>query len=475
MLQIPEYKKKIEATKCVVIGDVMIDEYVLGKVNRISPEAPIPIVQVSEVSIALGGAANVAKSLVRLGASCTLISAVGQDSDGDALEKNLQECGVRFSGIRSSDRRTTKKTRVIGNLHQLVRLDREDVFELSAAEEEVLLQRVEAELKSVDVVILSDYKKGICTERLCQELIRMANQRNIKVIVDPKQSDWSRYSGAFLIKPNLKEYQEAILQVTTDIEGTAKPLLEKYRLENILVTCSQDGMVLVGSQQTGRYQTEAREVFDVSGAGDTVIATIAAFLGAGAELPTAIRMANVAAGISVGKLGTYAVSMEEIVTALTPTEVNKVKRLDELMPYLTYIRANKRIVFTNGCFDILHVGHSKVLQEAKKLGDILIVGLNSDASVKRLKGEARPINSQTDRASMLAALECVDFVVIFEEDTPLHLIKAIMPEVLVKGGDYRIEDIVGADVVSEHGGVVQTIPLVEGKSTTNLIHSMEGM
>lgn len=470
MKGILNYKDKISKCRCLIIGDSMIDEYISGKVERISPEAPVPIVCISDVKYTLGGAANVAANIRKLGANCVLIGVVGKDSDSFLFFERLEKLKIQWAGLISEDRMTTKKTRIIGNWNQLVRLDKELNINLREQEEVALLEHIKCEIIKTDIIVISDYMKGVCTEKICKITIQLAKEYKKIVIVDPKQLNWERYKGAYLIKPNLKEFYSVTRNENINIVTIAKKLLQQYCFENILLTRSQEGMMLIGKQDVINYVTEAREVFDVSGAGDTVIATLATLMGAGMNLLQAIEFANIAAGIAVGKLGTYAVSLNEIVLAKSCFYSKKIMTKKKIKEVVSSYKLNgKKIVFTNGCFDILHIGHITLLERAKELGDILIVGLNSDTSVKRLKGDSRPINNEYDRAKVLASLEVVDVVVVFEEDTPIELISAIIPNVLVKGADYAIDNVVGAEIVQKNGGKVVLVPIVQEKSTTQII------
>jgi len=448
--------------KILIIGDVMLDEYINGNVSRISPEAPVPVVNVSNSKYVLGGAANAAVNIQSLGVDAILASVIGHDANGEIFLQNLEKSKVDFCGVKSKNRVTTVKTRIIGNDRQIVRYDKEQTDELNTAEEAEFICKCKNAIENSDMLVISDYKKGVCTEKVCRELIKTANKLGLHVIVDPKQSDWSRYSGAYLIKPNFKEFCET--------KKTAEELLSDYELQNILITRSNKGMSLVSKKGTEDFKAEAKDVYDVSGAGDTVVGTIAAFLAKGTELREAVEIANIAAGIAVGKMGTYAVTLAEIKNAIHNKSRQKLlseKGIVELADI--WKKQNRKIVFTNGCFDIIHAGHISLLKQAKQFGDILIVGLNSDASVKSIKGETRPVNSEADRAEVLCAFEFVDAVIIFNEDTPLELIKKILPDVLVKGADYTPQTVVGADVVMENGGKVELVKLVEGKSSSRIL------
>jgi len=448
--------------KILVIGDIMLDEYVFGSVSRISPEAPVPVVSVSSRKFVLGGAANVALNIHSLGISTTLMGVIGKDAEGEVFLQNLNKNGINFEGIKSENRMTTVKTRIIGNDRQIVRYDKEQIGEFNMEEQNEFIDKFKKALKDSSIIVISDYKKGVCSEKICREIIESANKLGQKVIVDPKQGDWSRYSGAYIITPNFKEFCET--------GKIVEKLLEEFQIQNILITRSQDGMSLVNKNGTKEFKSEAKDVYDVSGAGDTVVGTIAAFLAKGTELSEAVEISNIAAGIAVGKMGTYAVTLTDIKDAIHNKSKQKFIPMENITDIVdVWKKQGKKIVFTNGCFDIIHTGHISLLKQAKQFGDILIVGLNSDSSVKQLKGETRPINSETDRAEILCAFEFVDALTIFSEQTPLELIKKILPDVLVKGEDYTLQTVVGADIVVANGGKVKLVKLIEGKSSSLLV------
>jgi D-beta-D-heptose 7-phosphate kinase/D-beta-D-heptose 1-phosphate adenosyltransferase len=450
--------------KVLVIGDLMLDEYVFGSVSRISPEAPVPVVSVSNRKFVLGGAANVALNISSLGVSTTLMGIIGKDAEGEIFLQNLNRSGINFEGLKSKTRITTVKTRIIGNDRQIVRYDKEQTNEFNIEEQNEFIDKLKNAMKNSAIIVISDYRKGVCSEKICREIIESANKSGQQVIVDPKQSDWSRYSGAHIITPNFKEFCET--------GKTIEKLLEDYRMQHILITRSQDGMSLVNKNGTKNFKSEAKDVYDVSGAGDTVVGTIAAFLAKGAELCEAVEISNIAAGIAVGKVGTYAVTLTDIKNAIHSKSGQKLLSMENIADIADiWKKQSKKIVFTNGCFDIIHAGHISLLKQAKQFGDILIVGLNSDASVKQLKGETRPINNEGDRAEVLCAFEFVDAVTIFSEQTPLELIKKILPDVLVKGADYTLQTVVGADIVAANGGKVELVKLIEGKSSSKVIQS----
>lgn len=461
--------------KCLVVGDIILDKYISGNVNRISPEAPIPVVHIEKRWHALGGAANVACNIAGCRVDTILCGVLGNDENAKKVLDELKERHINFCGLELKERTTTTKTRVIGPNQQIVRLDEEITDSISLREEEILFQNLMEWLPKVKIVVISDYNKGVCTESFCKKLIQEANKYHIFVLVDPKTRDWTKYSYANLVTPNFKEYCEAtgveMINSEQEIRKNGKNIFLKYCLEGILVTRSQHGMTyLYNDLRYFSCATKAQEVYDVSGAGDTVIAVIAAFLAAGYPLEKAIEVSNIAAAISVGKKGTYVVSVSKIFEMIEEKVLDpygKVISWAELKNVIKqWKEAGDKIVFTNGCFDILHRGHVTYLNAARKRGDHLIVGLNTDRSVKTLKGASRPVNNEEDRALVLSALSCVDKVVLFDEDTPYDLIKMIEPDELVKGGDYKESDVVGR----EFAGKVTIMPIVEGYSTTSIIH-----
>lgn len=475
-MELREAEEKIKNVRCLIIGDIMLDRYIYGNVSRISPEAPIPVVNVRRKDVDLGGAANVACNVRGLGAQTIISGILGEDKDGEEVLEELKSRGIEFAGITEPGRPTTVKTRIVGKGQQVVRFDEEDTTWLNVEQEKRLLEAA-GDIGDCSIVIISDYRKGVCTERLLHEVIEHAHDKKIPVIVDPKESDWTKYAGASYITPNFKEFCEALGHECENkeeiIAAEAKSLFERYGLENLLVTRSEYGMTLLKHDSAVTYATMARSVFDVSGAGDTVLATLSVLIAAGMEPEIAAETANVAAGISVSHAGTYVVSFDEVLTfydELHDITDSKVMSADALAKKLAVWRRNgQKIVFTNGCFDILHAGHVSYLQQARKMGDVLVIGMNSDESVKRLKGEGRPVNCEADRAMVLAALAAVDAVVVFGEDTPHDLIERIRPDVLVKGGDYRVEDIAGR----EYAGETMVLPLLAGRSTTKVIEKIK--
>ena len=466
--------KKISAAPVVVVGDVMLDEYIIGDSDRVSPEAPEPIIAEQERRYVPGGAANVAVNIVSLGAHARLFGVVGDDSDSARFRSTLTAAGVDDSGILTDvSRPTTRKTRLIARGSQVLRVDREIVKPVAKSIEEQFLQAIIPAPENV--IVISDYAKGVITPRLVRKLIASGK----RVIIDPKSFDFGTYSGSFLLTPNLMEISSSAgvrrLPFET-IENVCRKLIDNHAIANILVTLGPEGMLLIEKDAPALHiHTRAREVYDVTGAGDTVIAAVSASLAAGISLPDACYIANIAAGVVVGKHFTATTSPEEIMDyAFGPTSADKIVTPDVLLDRIAELRkAGSSIVFTNGCFDLLHMGHITYLNEARGLGDVLVVGVNTDQSVRKLKGEQRPIISEQERSHILAALECVDFVILFDEDTPLDLIRAISPDILVKGADYTKEQVVGYDIVESYGGSVELLPLVENMSTSALINRIK--
>lgn len=474
------FNDKIVNLKIAVVGDIMLDNYYYGEVKRISPEAPVPVNKVNSESFNLGGAANVAANLVLLGAKVFMGGVAGDDANGKKLEKLMQDISIDSSGVVfSNSRQTTTKMRVIGSNQQMLRLDFEEALILSTEEEKKMQTWFSFLIKQgVNGLIISDYAKGVCTDSLCQWLINEAIKNNIFVLVDPKGNDWTKYKNASFITPNLKELGEvankALLNKGPEVLETAQDMLEKYQVQAILVTRSEKGVTYVAKDKFFTVPSTAQEVYDVSGAGDTVAAVFLLAMAGGLEEEQAAFIANEAAAVVVARIGTYAISKQELFGYLLEKEKKEKQQsfplnYQDIKALLEVWRDNKeKIVFTNGCFDLLHKGHVAYLEKAAKLGDRLIIGLNSDKSVSRIKGETRPLNSENDRARILNALSCVDAVVLFAEDTPAELIKLVKPDVLVKGGDYQVEQIVGR----EYAGNVKIIDFEEGYSTTDIIEKI---
>lgn len=460
--------------KVVVIGDVMLDRYWHGATERISPEAPVPIVHIQDRQERAGGAGNVALNLRALGCDVRLLGMIGDDSDGKRLEEELQSAGVFCHLERIPSLATTTKLRVLGRHQQLIRLDFEQGFH--HVDPTNLFDNCKSHLTQANALILSDYGKGVLHN--VQSIIELANRLKIPVLVDPKGRDFSRYYGASLITPNLKEFEAIVGPSRTDraIAENAQALIKAHNFGALLVTRGEQGMSLIQPNQEALHvPARAQEVYDVTGAGDTVIATLAAAVAVGASLADAVLLANTAAGIAVTKMGSATVTVPELRRVLQRQENSELGVLteQELMVSVADARAhNETIVMTNGCFDLLHFGHITYLQQAKALGTRLIVAVNDDASVARLKGPSRPINSLEHRMSMLAALRVVDWVVPFSEETPERLITRVLPDLLVKGGDYETDKIAGSRAVLANGGSVRILPFVEGHSTSNIVEKI---
>jgi D-beta-D-heptose 7-phosphate kinase / D-beta-D-heptose 1-phosphate adenosyltransferase len=471
--------------KVLVVGDIMLDRYIHGEVDRISPEAPVPVIRHAQRYERAGGAANVAMNLAGLGCQTYLSGFWGRDAEQGELAAILERAGIDTVGVVSSSLPTISKTRIVGRMQQLLRLDIESRDLPPAIEARQLLERATELVSKVHAVILCDYAKGALSTALCEVVIRAARSAGIPVLADPKTPDFSKYSGATSVCPNLGELAQATripAHHTEELFAAAQALVMEHDFKFLTVTMSENGISVLrpaSEGSTGIYHSpaRAREVFDVSGAGDTVIAMLTAGLAAGLQIETAVELANLAAGIVVGKVGTVPIASHELVAALTPSSGlsagEKILDLDRLKLRVAEWRASgQTIVFTNGCFDLLHVGHISLLEDCHRFGSKLVLGLNTDASVCRLKGPSRPIVGERERARVMAALAAVDAVVLFEEDTPLELVRVLKPNVLVKGGDYIIETVVGHEDVIAAGGRVEIIPTVEGFSTTNIVSKL---
>jgi len=460
----------------LVVGDLMLDEYVGGAVERISPEAPVPIVRAATSEFRLGGAANVARQIAALGAKVTLIGVLGDDAAGDTVRRLCQESGIPTHSILTiPHRQTTRKLRVLSQGQQLLRIDWEDCQPPSGKESEALLDGIKRSAPP-DAVILSDYAKGVLTLPVIAALTQARHPRTRTVVVDPKHHDFGRYRGATVLTPNLRELGVAVGRPLDPadlaaIGMAARSQIQRGAFEGLIVTLGDRGILVVPAEGSDvLIPALKRAVYDVTGAGDTAAAVLTACLGTGAMFATAARIANVAAGVAVGEIGAVAVSSSRIAAALMGTPPSKVLSHTELQTRVRQWReAGRRIVFTNGCFDLLHPGHLSLLNYAKSLGDTLVLAINSDAAVRRLKGPHRPVVSQDDRAAMLGALGCVDAVTIFDEDTPLEIIRCVQPNVLVKGQDYRLDAVIGRDIVEAAGGRVVLAPLLAAYSTTSLL------
>lgn len=459
-----------------VVGDIVLDEYAIGDVARISPEAPVPVVRVQRFEDRLGGAANVARQVAALGARVALAGLVGNDAAGGRILGLCRESGIDVGAVRQLAKRpTSRKLRTLARNQQLVRLDWEDTTPCPADAIDWMIERLR-EGRAPDVVILSDYAKGVLTPALIGRIREIATPADTRIVVDPKQRDFGAYRGASILTPNLHELEITAGRTfdpedTASIAACAQSLALDIGADALVVKRGGRGMLVAPARGSHHaIPARGRSLFDPTGAGDTVVAVLATMLAVGATLVEAATMANAAAGITVGKIGTVSVAPSEIVEFLGGESAHKVLDRGELMVQVEHWRnAGKRIVFTNGCFDLLHAGHLSLLHQAAQHGDVLIVAVNSDDSVRRLKGTERPLVAERERAAMLAALGCVDAVTIFGEDTPLEVLQAIRPDILVKGGDYRVEQVVGRELVESTGGRVALVPLLPGKSTTALI------
>jgi D-beta-D-heptose 7-phosphate kinase / D-beta-D-heptose 1-phosphate adenosyltransferase len=459
-----------KSPKLLVVGDLMVDQYFWGSCDRISPEAPVPVINIDSETSVLGGAGNVVNNLIGLGAKVDVISVIGDCKISNELTNLLSDIGVRTEFlIVQKNRISSKKSRIVASQQQVIRYDRENTNEISLKAQEKVIKSFKKIVNDYEVILFSDYGKGLFTNYLTQSLISIAKEFNKKVLIDPKGSDYLKYKGAYLLTPNKKEASEAT-KINISTNDSLREAIIKLKslcdLDISLITLSENG-VAVYDDQLRTHPTTAKEVFDVTGAGDTILASLGFAVACGYEIDQAVEFSNLAAGVIVGKIGSAATSINEIIeyqSSLNKSSSDKhIKTWDEISAIVSELRnKDKKIIFTNGCFDILHIGHVKYLEKSKGFGDILILGLNSDKSVREIKGDTRPINSQDDRAYILASLEVVDYLVIFEQNTPLELIKMIKPDVLVKGCDYEGKKVVGENIAKE----LKLVEYIPGKSTT---------
>ena len=468
---------KNKSPNILIVGDLMIDQYFWGKSERISPEAPVQVINVSNETMVLGGAGNVINNLKVLGANVDVISVIGNDENAIKLKDLLIAINVDIKYLITEDTRiTSKKSRVIASQQQVVRYDQETIDEINMLSQNLMLETFKKIINNYDIVLISDYGKGILSSKLTQSIINVASQNHKKILVDPKGLDYSKYKGAYLLTPNIKEASGATNINIIDDETLSKAITQLKSLcdlEVSLVTLSENGIAIY-DHSLRIHPTTAKEVYDVTGAGDTVLASLGFALACDVSIDQAVKFANLAAGVVVGKIGSATSSLNEIIEY--ESSLNKsssdvhIKTLEEITHLSEELTSRgKHIVFTNGCFDLLHAGHVRYLEIAKSYGDVLILGLNSDRSVSSLKGPNRPINSELDRAYILAALEVVDYVVIFDEDTPYNLIKKIKPKILVKGSDYEGKEVVGQDIANE----LILVDLYKGKSSTKTIQKIK--
>lgn len=483
-----EELQRLSSGTVLCVGDVMMDRFVYGAVERISPEAPIPVFLVEREKHMLGGAGNVVSNIAALGGGATLLSVVGDDLNGRDVKSQLESLNIGTALEIAQDRFTTVKSRFVCGGQQMLRVDREKALPVTGDVEDRVLAAFENEIEKAGVVVLSDYSKGLLTDRIIRGIIDSARRHNKPVVVDPKGRDFARYRGATVITPNRKELEIATgmtCATDQDVRAAAMKIIMECDIETVMATRSKDGMSIISADaEPVHIPANVREVYDVSGAGDTVVAAFALALSAGVNLRNAALLANIAAGIVVGKAGTATARPDEILSVLEDS-VSAQKPQGSMRTKLSSrdaaaeqadrwrLRGGK-IGFTNGCFDLLHPGHISTLQQAKAACDYLVVAINSDASVKRLKGPTRPVQSEQARAAILSALECVDMVVVFDEDTPIEMMKAVRPDVLVKGGQYKLKEVVGYDLIASWGGKVVRAEMEDGFSTTNTIAKMAG-
>ena len=474
---------KFKSCKILVIGDLMIDEYVWGSVDRISPEAPVQVVAVTEEDYTLGGAGNVVNNLAALGAGVQTIGVIGTDTNGGMLLKNLKKLGAGTAGvIVESDRPTTIKTRILANHQHVLRIDRETNRAIAGDTFTKLADAALALIPAADVVLVSDYGKGLITKEFMQHLVRCAQQSQKKVVVDPKGADYTLYNGVSLVTPNQKEASLAsgINIVNADsLKNAGSAILKKTKIERLLVTMGKDGMTLFErGKKPYKIAAEARQIYDVSGAGDTVVSVLGLSLAAGADFRQAMSLANTAAGLVVAKVGTATTSPEELQAALDPaadtSTSSKIVAASSLKSLANDLkRAGRQIVMTNGCFDLLHSGHIALLSEAKKLGQVLVVAIDDDQSVRRIKGEGRPVLTALERTRILAALDVVDYVTVFDTDKLTQLIEDLRPDVLTKGSNYKHETVFGHEIVEKHGGRIVLLPIDDSISATGIIDKIK--
>ena len=484
-LSLTSLVKKIKFTKILCVGDVILDHFQSGDVDRISPEAPIPVLKLKNKQTMLGGAGNVVRNLAGLGSNVSFVTVVGKDKDGEKIQELLKKEGIKnLTLINDKERQTSIKTRYMVDGQQILRTDHEDLFTLNKSIEDKLIVAAIRAMEDCDCVILSDYAKGVLTDRTIKKLIKAANTNAKTIVVDPKGINYNRYRGADIITPNRRELFESTRMATNsdkEVAQAAKSLIKMHGFGAVLATRSRDGMTLINKNSVvSHLKAEAVDVFDVSGAGDTVVATLAAALGAGASLDQAASLANVAAGIVVGKVGTAVAFTNDLLTTLDNADVinldSKVVTVETACERVKkWRRSGFSIGFTNGCFDLIHPGHISLLSQAQKSSDKLIVGLNSDSSVKLLKGKQRPIQNEKARATILAALSDVDMVIIFSEKTPIKLIKQLRPDVLIKGADYSVDKIVGLNFIKSYGGQIFLAKLERGHSTTKAIKKIRNI
>lgn len=474
--------------RILIVGDFMLDIYTYGDAERISPESPVPVLRITETQHRCGGAGSVAADVAALGAIPICLGFVGDDLNGKALKRILNENNADTTRMfTTKDRPTTSKQRLIGlaqhkHQQQIVRMDEESDKPFTPAQIDQLLKAYKEQIELADIICLQDYNKGLLTDSVCKQMITMAKKAGKKVLVDPASiKDFSKYTGATLITPNRKETSQAIgfnISTIEDAKKAAEKFVKDLSLDAVVITLDKQGAYLKSDTFDELIETKPRDVYDVTGAGDMVLATLAVTLAAKADYKIAVNIANITGGLEVEKFGSATVSVEEIIKEIASQSYDKSRKIlttEEILKQLHWLRKqDKKIVFTNGCFDVIHRGHIELLKFSKAQGDILILGLNSDKSVKALKGPERPINNQLDRATVLAALEDIDFVCIFEEETPKRLIEEIIPDVLIKGAHWS-HNVVGQEFVEAKGGKTVLMPILKGKSSTSIIERIKAL
>ncbi len=471
--------KRLKSVPILVAGDVMVDEYIIGDVERISPESPVPVLVARDRLRKLGGAGNVVRNLVTMGAKVALFATVGLDNAGRWFKRHCEDMGIDTFWVKDdSSRPTTIKTRVVARNQQIVRIDEEQVNPIGEALEKSISEDIRSVMPQVKAVVISDYGKGFLTRRLLETLLTEAREQKVPVLVDPKGMDYSRYKGATYITPNVRE---ASMASGIDINNHAslieagRVLLTSVEAEGIIITRGKDGITLITRKKHEDFPVKPVEIVDVTGAGDTVISTLALACASGLSIENAITLANLAASLVVARFGAASVTLTEMMESLREQSLNnKKQKIEDIDSTLRQHRMQgRKIVFTNGCFDLFHAGHLSVLKKAADFGDVLVVGVNSDRSVSAIKGPGRPIVPQAERVEMIAALAFVDYVVVFDEETPYNLIKTIRPDVLVKGEDWRGKKVVGEDIVKARGGRIEFVKLIHGLSTTEIINKIK--
>lgn len=473
-----KYLEEIKHQKLLVMGDMMVDKYIIGNVERISPEAPVPVLRQSEVKRKLGGAGNVVINATSLGAGVRAVGRIGEDSEGVFFRDILHQIGVDDSYIYS-DGSTIVKTRVTADNQQLIRIDEDTITLPSEAIVRKIVSELDRILQDITVVVISDYAKGFVTEELSQTIIKAAKERSIPVLVDPKGKSAAKYKGATALTPNNKEFMDMTglpaIPEESEVRSQALRLCIENDIDYLIYTRSEKGISIINRHDGEKkdFPAVVKEVIDVTGAGDTVVATMALTMGAGFDMDECVRLANMAASIVISKFGTAQTTLEELSAALTPTTKVFTDEKTALMKINNLKSQGKRIVFTNGCFDLVHAGHISSFRQARNFGDVLVVGLNTDESIRRIKGEKRPIVNMQDRIALLTALDCVDFVIPFNDDTPQALIEQIKPDVLVKGKDWEGKEVAGAEFVRSYGGRIEFIEMEQGLSTSNIIEKIK--